>query len=132
MASGVIEREPIDTLTSSAAQKTGRVNIVIGLTGAIIGAIFSHSLLSVAAGYLVGSLNMLWLMRIASKGVTLTADSAARSVARSYYVRFAATVLVFTLLISKGLVNPWLLVAGFSLPVFCVLGVMIYMAREET
>ena len=132
MAYGVIETISHETLTTGAAQKTGRINLVIGILCLLAGVYFGTAVLSVAAGYIVGTLNMLWLMRIASKGITMTPDRAAKRVARSYYVRFAATVLVFVLLISKGLLNPWLLMAGFSLPVFSVIGVMIYTAREET
>lgn len=84
-----------------------------------------------AAGFAIGLVNVFWLLRIARKGVTFEPGRAGRMVARSYYLRFAATSALLALLISRGLVGPIPLVIGLSAAIFTTLGVMISFAFEE-
>ncbi len=130
MASGAIDT--FDTITGSSARKAGRINLIAGAAGVAASlALGNPTAIALATGFVVGSIDVLWLLRIAAKGVSLEADRAAASVRRGYYLRFGATVAAFALLISKGVISPWPLVAGFSLALFSVIGVMIYTAREE-
>lgn len=124
--------DTFESITGNSARKAGRINLIAGTAGTIASlALDSPIALALAAGFVVGSINVLWLLRIARRGVTLDADRAARSVKRGYYLRFGATVAAFAVIISKGIISPWPLVAGFSLALFSVIGVMIYTAREE-
>lgn len=130
MASGAIDT--FDTITGNSARKAGRINLIAGAAGIIASlALDSPTALALSAGFVIGSIDILWLLRIARRGITLDADRAARSVTRGYYLRFGATIAAFALLISKGIISPWPLVAGFSAALFSVIGVMIYTAREE-
>lgn len=130
MASGATDT--FDTITGNSAKKAGRINLIAGAAGVVASlALGSPTALALAAGFVVGSIDVLWLLRIATRGVRLEADRAARSVVRGYYLRFGATIAAFALLISKGIISPWPLVAGFSAALFSVIGVMIYTAREE-
>jgi len=124
--------DTFESITGNSARKAGRINLIAGTAGTIASlALDSPIALALAAGFVVGSINVLWLLRIARRGVTLDADRAARSVKRGYYLRFGATVAAFAVIISMGIISPWPLVAGFSLALFSVIGVMIYTAREE-
>jgi len=84
-----------------------------------------------AAGFAIGLANVFWLLRIARKGVACEPGRAGRMVARSYYLRFAATAALLAFLISRGLVGPIPLVIGLSASIFTTLGVLISFAFEE-
>lgn len=117
---------------ASLAYRIGIGNLVTGLAGVLIALSFgAMNSLGFAAGFALGLINVFWLMRIAKKGVLLEAARAGRLVARSYYLRFAATALVLALLISRSIVSPLPLLAGLSSAIFTTLGVMIFSAFEE-
>ncbi|MBI5561419.1 MAG: ATP synthase subunit I [Deltaproteobacteria bacterium] len=112
-----------------AAARAGYAGIAAGTAALAAGLLTNSSLATgIAAGFLLGAVNMSWLLRIAGKGMRMPAERAARAVARSYYLRFGATVFLFALVISKGWLSPWQLLAGFSLSIFGVIGVLIFAA----
>ncbi len=86
-------------------------------------------------GFLLGSsialVNIFWLMLVIRKGMVLPAEAAAKSVARSYYVRFAATVAILTLIISKGLARPLPVLLGLTASIFTTVVVMAFTALLE-
>lgn len=84
-----------------------------------------------ATGLIIGLVNVFWLLLIARKGVSFEQRRAGRMIARSYYLRFAATAALLALLISRGFVGPIPLVIGLSAAIFTTLGVMISFAFEE-
>ncbi|MBI5643468.1 MAG: ATP synthase subunit I [Deltaproteobacteria bacterium] len=107
-------------------------NLLAGIAGTAIALSFGpRSAAGFAAGLLLGVINVLWLMRIAAKGVRLDSLRAGRLVARSYYLRFAATALILAIIVSRGLLNPLPLLAGLTGSILTTLGVMIFFALEE-
>jgi len=84
-----------------------------------------------AAGYAIGVVSLLWLLRIASRGLKLRAENAARYVAIRYYLRFAVVAGLFIILIKNGVLNPWSPVIGLSASIFATIGALVMSAREE-
>ncbi|MBI5885513.1 MAG: ATP synthase subunit I [Deltaproteobacteria bacterium] len=112
-----------------AAGRAGLVNLVIGATALVYGfATGVNLIVGLAVGFLVGALNMAWLMRILRRGINLEPQKAAGSVARGYYIRFLSTALAFFVVISRGWCNPWQLIIGFSLAVFSVIAILAVVA----
>ncbi|MBI5971081.1 MAG: ATP synthase subunit I [Deltaproteobacteria bacterium] len=129
MASGT---DPFKSITGGAAKKAGRINFIAGAAGIIASLILDNpTALALAAGFVVGSIDILWLLHIARQGLHIESQKSARSVVIGYYLRFGATVAAFAILISKRIISPWPLIVGFTLALFSVIGVMIYAAREE-
>lgn len=117
---------------NAAALKAGFINAAAGAAACVYGMLTGTAIVTgIAVGYLIGAVNMSWLLRIACKGVALAPEAAARSVARSYYVRYAATVFIFALFITKGWLSPWQLVIGFSLSVFSIIGILTFFAFDN-
>lgn len=115
----------------AAARRAGLVNIGIGGAAMSIGLVTgTTAIVGIAAGYIIGAVNISWLLRILRAGVNLDAQKAAASVARGYYVRFGATCVLFYLAISRGWFNPWQLITGFSASVFIIIGVLIFVASK--
>lgn len=117
----------------SIAYKIGVANLLAGAAGAALIAYFagSHAALAFVIGLGIAAVNIFWLLRIVKKGLRLTPDMAARLVGRSYYLRFAATVFVMVVLIAKGFVSPWPLVAGFTVVITVSIVTMIFAAYKE-
>lgn len=84
-----------------------------------------------AVGWTIAAVNMAWLLRIVRRCLELDPEKAASSGARSYYQRFAATTIVFAIIVSRKLLSPLPLLAGFTCSLFIIIGVMIAVAREE-
>lgn len=117
---------------NAAALKAGFINAVAGAAVCVYGMLTGTTVVTgIAAGYLIGAVNMSWLLRIACRGVALSPEAAARGVARSYYIRYVATVLIFALFIIRGWLSPWQLVIGFSLSVFSVIGILTFFAFDN-
>lgn len=115
----------------ATARKAGLLNIAAGAAVMAVGLATGAAVLTgVAAGHIIGAVNISWLLRIVRRGVGLEATKAARTVLRGYYVRFASTCLVLFYLISRGWFNPWQLIIGFSISVFAIIGVLIYAASN--
>jgi hypothetical protein len=85
-----------------------------------------------AAGYAIGLVNLLWLLRIATRGLTMTPERAGRYVAVRYYIRFILTAGIFIILIKNGILSPWPPVAGLSASIFATIGALVISAREES
>lgn len=112
-----------------AAGRVGLVNLAIGATALAYGLVTgANFMVGLAVGFLIGALNMTWLMRILHRGINLDPQKAAGSVARGYYIRFLSTILAFYVVISRGWCNPWQLIIGFSLAVFSIIAILAAVA----
>lgn len=85
-----------------------------------------------AAGYALGIVNLLLLLRIATRGLKMRPDRAGRYVAVRYYARFLLTAGVFVILIKNGIFSPWAPAIGLSASIFATVGALVLSAREET
>lgn len=113
----------------ATAGRAALVNLAIGAAAMAYGLVAgANFMIGLAAGFLIGAVNMSWLLRILRRGINLDSQKAARSVARGYYVRFMATIIVFYVVISRGWFNPWQLIIGFSLSVFSIIVIIIVVA----
>ncbi len=105
------------------------VLIAAGAGGIIACALVKNSIaIGFAVGYIIGVVNALWFLNTVKKGVTLDPVKAGSHVAGHYYLRFFATVAVFTALMYLRLLNTWSPVAGFSTAMFATVGVIVYYA----
>ncbi|MBI5234834.1 MAG: ATP synthase subunit I [Deltaproteobacteria bacterium] len=117
---------------AKTASGFARMAIWGGAIAAVAGLLLSNRpTTGFAVGWMIAAVNMSWLLRIARRCLELTPEKAARSGARTYYLRFAATALVFTIVVSRKLIDPVPLLAGFSGSLFLIIGIMIAVAREE-
>ncbi|MEK7773627.1 MAG: ATP synthase subunit I [Deltaproteobacteria bacterium] len=118
---------------SQAAYKAGVANLIAGVGGTLASAIIISGAVAVgfAAGYIVGAVNILWLFKIATKGINMAPQKAGRYVASSYYLRYAITILALGALIATRLVKAWPAVAGLTVCIFTTIAAMIFAVREE-
>jgi len=117
---------------ASVALKVGAVNAAVGLIGTAVAFFIKNTAATgFAAGFILGGVNGLLLLRIARKGVSMRADKAARFVTASYSVRFVLTAVVLTLLIYRGFLTPWPLLSGLTTSIFATIGTLIGIARKE-
>ncbi len=107
-------------------------NMAAGAVGTGVTALVDGSLApDFAAGYLMGVLNLVWLFIIARRAMRLPAFAAGRIVARNYYIRFLLTAVVLILLITRGIMEPWPMVAGLSTAIFVSIGAMVLSIQAE-
>ncbi|MFQ5736008.1 MAG: ATP synthase subunit I [Thermodesulfobacteriota bacterium] len=113
--------------------RIGVANLAAGIIGTgALGFLKSGFAPGFALGFIVAVINVFWLMRVIRRGMSLASSAkAARTVARSYFVRFAATAVVLTLIVSKGISSPLPLLVGLTVSIFTTLGIMIFSALEE-
>ncbi len=120
------------TAATSVALKVGLLNAAVGLLGTGAALLLKSSLApGFAVGFILGGVNALLLLKIARKGVLMDADKAGRFVTVSYFVRFAFTAVILALLIYRGFLTPWPLLAGITASIFTTIGVLIGIARKE-
>ena len=132
MAQPAVKSSGLKALHSSIAWRIGVANLVAGIICAgALGVFKTAYAQSFAIGFTVAVFNIFWLMRVIRKGVALTSPKAGRIVARSYFVRFAATAVIITLLVSKGLASPLPLILGLTASIVTTICVMIFSALEE-
>jgi len=70
--------------------------------------------LGLLAGGGLAIINLYWLGLTIKRGITLPVTRAKRFVAMRYYIRFILTVIVISLLVTRGMVEPIPLIAGFT------------------
>ncbi len=125
----------IDVTSTGAAKAAGgwaRKMIWGGAIVAIAGLLLNSRLATgFAVGWMIAAINMSWLLRAARQCLALDAEKAAVKGGRAYYARFAATTLAFTIVVSRKLIDPLPLLAGFTGSLFLIIGIMIAVAREE-
>jgi hypothetical protein len=132
MAQPAVKSTGLKVLQGRVAWRIGVANLAVGIIcTAALGVFKTSSAPGFALGFTVALFNIFWLMRVVRKGVALTSPKAARIVARSYFVRFAATALVLTLIVSKGVAHPLPLMLGLTVSIVTTICVMIFSALEE-
>lgn len=132
MAIPAVKDSGLKALQGSIAWRIGAANLAAGIILASALGVFKPSLApGFALGFTVAVFNIFWLMRVIRKGVALTSVKAGRIVARSYFVRFAATALIITLIVSKGVASPLPLLLGLTASIVTTICVMIFSALEE-
>ncbi len=112
--------------------RIGAANIIAGIIGTGAAAAFkSASAPGFALGFTIAVINIFWLMRVIRKGVSQNSARAGSIIARSYYVRFAATAVALTLIVSKGFASPLPLLLGLTVSIFTTVCVMIFSALAD-
>ena len=101
------------------------------LSGVLLAVVNSSIVPGFASGFLIGTVSMLWLIRIARRGMRMAPEKVERFVKAAYHLRFAAVAALFAVLIAKGILSPWPLVAGLTGSIATTVGTMIYLAKEE-
>lgn len=127
--------EKIDVTKVGAAKAAGGWALKAiwgGAFGAAAGYLLgSQTATGFAVGWIIAAVNMSWLLRIVRRCLELDPEKAASRGARGYYQRFAATTIVFAIIVSRKLLSPLPLLAGFTFSLFVIIGIMIVVAREE-
>lgn len=87
-----------------------------------------------AVGLLAGGglaiINLYWLGLTIKRGITLPVSRAKRFVAMRYYIRFILTVTVISLLVTRGVVEPIPLIAGFTVVLSNTFLMALWAARK--
>jgi len=132
MAIPAVKGIGLKALQSSIAWRIGGANLAAGVIfTSALGVFKASAAPGFALGFTVAVFNILWLMRVIRKGVSLTGPKAGKIVARSYFVRFAATAVIITLLVSRGVASPLPLMLGLTASIATTICVMIFSALEE-
>ena len=84
-----------------------------------------------AAGFAIGTFSMMWLLRMARKGMSMSPERVERFVKFSYHIRFVLVAALMALLASRGVVSLWPMLAGLSAALFTAICTMFYLAKEE-
>ncbi|MBI5644460.1 MAG: ATP synthase subunit I [Deltaproteobacteria bacterium] len=120
------------TVEPSVALKVGLLNAGVGLLGLCVLLLLKSSLApGFITGFVLGGVNALLLLKIARKGVRMAPDKAGRFVTVSYFVRFILTAVILSILVYRGFLTPWPLLAGITASIFTTIGVLIGIARKE-
>lgn len=133
MPTETLKRSPVAALAAMpASQRLVAVNLAASAIGAsVLLTVGAQEALGFLTGCLIGGLNLLWMARIARRGLGMEAHRAARYVAMRYYLRFVLTAGVLALLIKEGYVAPWPPAAGLTTIIFATVGVLIFSLKEE-
>jgi hypothetical protein len=116
----------------SVTYGVGMANLATGMLGAAAFGYFDSSLApGFALGFIIAVANIFWLMRSVRKLASLSSMKAASVIARNYYMRFAATVAIFFLIVSQELANLLPLIAGFTVSIFTTVGMLILYSLKE-
>lgn len=86
--------------------------------------------LGLLAGGGLAIINLYWLGLTIKRGITLPASRAKRFVAMRYYIRFILTVTVISLLVTRGIVEPIPLIAGFTVVLSNTLLMTLWAAKR--
>lgn len=132
MEAKAVKADEAELKAAKAAYKVLFLNLLgMALFSAALFFLKQSALAGFIAGFSIGLINALWMLRIARKGIRMHPEKAGSFVTRSYFLRFAAVALVFSALIAKGVLSPWPLLAGFTGSIIMTVIAMILAAREE-
>lgn len=111
--------------------KVGIANLIITVSTLIITAMISSAFmfLSIAAGTIIGMVNLSILVRTVRNGCLFDPDKAQRFVMKRYYIRLISTTLIIGLLVSRNFVSPAGLILGFSLTMITTLFIAMYFSK---
>ena len=127
VGTGTGRRQAVAATPVLAVRRAVVANIIAGAFATGLLEVFKTPLATgFLVGYIIGVVNLLWLLRIARRGVAMAQDKAQGFVARHYFIRFAVRALVLGILISRRYLEPWPPVGGLTLCVLTTIGVMIY------
>ncbi len=133
MASEALNTEGAGVLQRSVMVRTVLVNLAVGFPLALISSAFGLATVSsFGFGFILGLGNMLWLLRIANRGLHLPPQRAGRYVFVNYLVRFSLMVLVLVAVVTKNIFLPVPLMAGVVVPVAATIALTVKTAREFT
>lgn len=130
---GYSEQDGLGAFTRAISAKVLLANLAscVVLSGVLLAVANGPVVPGFAAGFLIGSISMLWLIRIARRGMSMDPEKVERFVKAAYHLRFAAVAALFAVLIAKGILSPWPLVAGLTGSIATTVCTMIYLAKEE-
>jgi len=130
---GYSEQTGLEAFTKAISAKVLLTNLAACavLSGVLLVVANSSIVPGFASGFLIGAISMLWLIRIARRGMRMPPEKVERFVKAAYHLRFAAVAALFAVLIAKGILSPWPLVAGLTGSIATTVGTMIYLAKEE-
>ncbi len=130
---GYSEQTGLEAFTRAISAKVFFINLAACavFSGVLLVVAKSSIVPGFASGFLIGSVSMLWLIRIARRGMRMDPEKVERFVKAAYHLRFAAVAALFAVLIAKGILSPWPLVAGLTGSIATTVCTMIYLAKEE-
>lgn len=131
MASDTIKQNPLTLKPILLRSGIGNIITLAVLTvstGIMAGIQTSLSLL---AGGLLAIINFYWLGLTIKSGISLPADRAKRFVTTRYYIRFGLTVLVISLLITRGFVTPVAIITGFTIILINTFLMTLWIIKRE-
>lgn len=136
MAYEALETNAAASQAAGIAYKVAVFNLLALAAGVLACVIIKSSIApGFAFGYILGLINIFFMLRMAHKGIGMKPEKAGRYVIGGYYIRFTVTSLLLAVLIAKGIIGPWPPILGLTGSVITTVGVMIGVmlgvAREE-
>ncbi len=134
MVSETLRTKGLEQSITHISHKVLVFNVGLGILGFGICSVLGIdvSIRDFATGYLLGTINIFWLLRIARSGMIMEPDNAGRYVTRRYYIRLCVLTLAVLVLISRGITGPWGILAGLTGSVVSTIFVAILMAKGGT
>ncbi len=131
MVSEAIRAKGLSILQRSLITRVLVYNLGAGLPVLLAVAMLDSSqATSFGFGFFLGLGNMLWLLRIAKKGVHMPPRRAGRYVALNYMIRFSLMMFVLIAVVTKGIFIPVPLMAGIAVPVATTIVLTVKTAKE--
>ncbi len=120
------------TVTMIAA-KAAKISLGIGLLVTAGLFIFTDAMIAAghASGVAVGMINLLLLYRTSRSIVGLAPEMAKSLLMRRYMSRFILTLALLALLLLKTPVNPFAVMAGYTVILFGAIGTMVMMMGKK-
>lgn len=133
MGFSVTKTENIDALALAISARVLMINLAVCavLSGALLAFSKTGLVPGFAAGFLVGTLSIMWLMRMVRKTMRMSPERVERFVKFSYQVRLICVAALLALLTSRGMLALWPMLAGLTAAIFTTICTMVYLAKEE-
>ncbi|OGP19925.1 MAG: hypothetical protein A2054_09160 [Deltaproteobacteria bacterium GWA2_55_10] len=133
MGFSVTKTENIDSLALAISARVLITNLAVCavFSGALLALSKTGLVPSFAAGFLVGTLSIMWLMKMVRKSMRMSPERVERFVKFSYQVRLICIAALLALLTSRGKLELWPMLAGLTAAIFTTICTMVYLAKEE-
>ncbi|HEY4705986.1 MAG TPA: ATP synthase subunit I [Thermodesulfobacteriota bacterium] len=133
MGFSLTKAQSVDSLALAISARVLMVNLASCalLSGALLAFSKRGLVPGFAAGFLVGILSIMWLMRMVRKSMRMSPERVERFVKFSYQLRLICVGALLALIASRGMIEIWPMIAGLTAAIFTTICTMVYLAKEE-
>lgn len=123
-----------EAVLKKVSTKVGAANIAVAILGAIVTAIVTkdaHLVVSFAAGFIVGVLNLYQSLKLIRASMTLPREAIEGFIKKRYIAKFSFSILILILLIWGAKLHPLALLAGYTVTITVTLVTLLRVLRGE-